>query len=215
VNSASLHFGIQQIGDEGAHIVFSEKIRNLCLPGDEDAPYEKELETHFPSPISGEIDAFRVGTKLHVRGFFETDYLGPCDRCGVESKVHLKGPWELFLMPKSEFSDYDTDGGKFRHGKPGEDDHDDVDFGEFDGQTVDLRPFLREEVVLQEPMKILCSHDCKGLCLNCGADLNVAACAPGCSSQRVEIETEQDRLSSHDEKSSLAEAFKKRAQKKD
>jgi uncharacterized protein len=213
MSSGSLHFGVHQIPDEGCQIRFSERMRDLCLPGDEQATYEKDLEEHFSKPITGELQAFRVGTKLHVRGFFETLYSGECDRCGSESQVSLKSPWELFLMPKSEFSTYDSDGGKFRHGKPGRDDH--VDFGEYDGKTVDLRPFLREEVVLQAPMRILCRPDCKGLCLNCGTDLNKASCPPGCESHQVEIETEEDRRISHDEKSSLAEAFARRSKKKE
>ena len=37
---------------------------------------------------------------------------------------------------------------------------------------VDLRPVLREELVLAVPTYLLCREDCAGLCPRCGADLN-------------------------------------------
>jgi len=37
---------------------------------------------------------------------------------------------------------------------------------------VDLRPVLREELVLAVPAYLLCREDCAGLCPRCGADLN-------------------------------------------
>jgi uncharacterized protein len=38
---------------------------------------------------------------------------------------------------------------------------------------IDLTPLLREEVILATPPAPLCELDCKGLCLECGRDLNV------------------------------------------
>jgi len=44
---------------------------------------------------------------------------------------------------------------------------------------VDLGEAIREYALIELPMQTLCRPDCKGLCPNCGADLNSAAC--GCS----------------------------------
>lgn len=38
---------------------------------------------------------------------------------------------------------------------------------------IDLTPLLREELILATPLAPLCRPDCKGLCLECGRDLNV------------------------------------------
>ncbi|MDD5195443.1 MAG: DUF177 domain-containing protein, partial [Candidatus Omnitrophica bacterium] len=35
---------------------------------------------------------------------------------------------------------------------------------------------IREEVLLNFPMKVLCKPDCKGLCPGCGANLNNEVC---------------------------------------
>lgn len=45
-----------------------------------------------------------------------------------------------------------------------------------DEVSYDFTPDLREEILVSYPAKILCSDTCKGLCSNCGANLNVAPC---------------------------------------
>ncbi|MCK5492066.1 MAG: DUF177 domain-containing protein [Candidatus Omnitrophica bacterium] len=46
-------------------------------------------------------------------------------------------------------------------------------------EILDLYDDLREEILLNYPIKLLCKSDCKGLCSNCGIDLNLEKC--GCS----------------------------------
>ncbi|WP_459129004.1 YceD family protein [Guggenheimella bovis] len=45
-----------------------------------------------------------------------------------------------------------------------------------DIETFDLEAFAQEELVVSNPSQVLCSDDCKGLCPDCGADLNHEAC---------------------------------------
>lgn len=46
-------------------------------------------------------------------------------------------------------------------------------------RTIDLLPHLREEMLLEQPIQVLCRPKCKGLCARCGANLNVRPC--GCA----------------------------------
>ena len=41
---------------------------------------------------------------------------------------------------------------------------------------IDLAPLLREYALLEIPIKALCKPDCKGLCIECGQDLNKLDC---------------------------------------
>ena len=41
---------------------------------------------------------------------------------------------------------------------------------------IELDSDIREEIILDSWMKPLCKIDCKGLCLNCGNDLNEGKC---------------------------------------
>jgi uncharacterized protein len=42
--------------------------------------------------------------------------------------------------------------------------------------NIDLEPIVREYLVLEVPISALCRQDCRGLCLECGEDLNLATC---------------------------------------
>ena len=46
----------------------------------------------------------------------------------------------------------------------------------------DVGEMLREYVLLELPMQPLCRPDCRGLCPECGADLNVEQCSCGSTS---------------------------------
>lgn len=41
---------------------------------------------------------------------------------------------------------------------------------------LDLNPDIREEIILDYPLKPLCRIDCKGLCPKCGKNLNEGKC---------------------------------------
>lgn len=45
-----------------------------------------------------------------------------------------------------------------------------------DDCILDLAPLLRAEVIIEESHGALCQTDCKGLCPECGANLNAEAC---------------------------------------
>jgi len=41
---------------------------------------------------------------------------------------------------------------------------------------IDLNPEIREEIIIDFPIKPLCKPDCKGLCVRCGKNLNEGKC---------------------------------------
>lgn len=45
-----------------------------------------------------------------------------------------------------------------------------------DGENLELNEIAVTDMLLQIPTKTLCSEDCKGLCMVCGADLNEGDC---------------------------------------
>lgn len=42
---------------------------------------------------------------------------------------------------------------------------------------IDLDALVQEEIILFLPMKMLCKDDCKGLCSQCGQNLNIKKCS--------------------------------------
>ncbi|TFE24980.1 YceD family protein [Cohnella luojiensis] len=51
-------------------------------------------------------------------------------------------------------------------------------------ERIDLAPYLVEELVVQLPYAPLCREDCKGLCPECGVNLNEQSC--GCNTEKVD-----------------------------
>lgn len=45
-----------------------------------------------------------------------------------------------------------------------------------DGKALDLNPLIQSELILNFPPKLVCDPECKGLCKQCGVDLNVDTC---------------------------------------
>ncbi|MBQ7168729.1 MAG: DUF177 domain-containing protein [Synergistaceae bacterium] len=50
---------------------------------------------------------------------------------------------------------------------------------EFFGRVIDVMPQIRESIYTLLPTKVLCREDCKGLCPECGKNLNEGSCSCG------------------------------------
>lgn len=59
----------------------------------------------------------------------------------------------------------------------------DLDYNIKGKTTLDIAPDIRQEMILEYPMKPLCSELCKGLCPVCGKNLNEGKC--NCKSKGV------------------------------
>ena len=77
--------------------------------------------------------------------------------------------FELRYVPQTEAKDGETER---------EIDDDDLTTSVYRDGTLDVVEMLREQFELALPMKPLCAQSCRGLCPECGANLNRAEC--GC-----------------------------------
>lgn len=60
------------------------------------------------------------------------------------------------------------------------------------GYNLDVDQLLSNELLLNLPMKVLCSDDCQGICNRCGANLNHGACSCDQSSPDPRMSVIQD-----------------------
>ena len=51
---------------------------------------------------------------------------------------------------------------------------DEINF--FEGDSIDINNIIENNIVMALPVKKLCRQDCKGLCQNCGINLNNSSC---------------------------------------
>ena len=64
------------------------------------------------------------------------------------------------------------------HGDKGDGELDiDEDQYTYTGHVLELDDAVRTAILLELPSRILCKEDCRGLCAQCGANLNVNACS--------------------------------------
>ena len=45
-----------------------------------------------------------------------------------------------------------------------------------DKNFLDVEALIRNELLVQWPIRVLCKDDCKGICSRCGANLNIQTC---------------------------------------
>jgi uncharacterized protein len=109
-------------------------------------------------PVHAELRLESVVEGVLVTGPVRAPIVLECARCLEEFSSDLAVEvCELYAGPG--------------HDGPLEDDAYEVDEGE-----IDLEPMLRDVLALELPLNPLCRPDCKGLCPQCGADLNAGTC---------------------------------------
>ncbi|MDD5729806.1 MAG: DUF177 domain-containing protein [Candidatus Omnitrophica bacterium] len=117
-------------------------------------PQVLDLDTEivkFPSPVKVKARVFKITDTVSVDLTVNTVERLVCSRCINEYDHDYAKDFKL---------DYQVD--KKTH-------------------TLDLDPDIREEIVIDFPIKPLCKADCRGLCPNCGKNLNEGNCGCGSS----------------------------------
>jgi len=147
-----------RLPDEGLRFEHQYQMGELDLAG-------HEFSLQRPPLVTGRVD--RSGMDMRLRGEVSTVVEAPCDRCLREVTIPIHRQVELFYTPK------DTATGQ---GGETELQARDLDFAVYENEEIDLDELVREQLELSLPARVLCHEDCRGLCPQCGTDLNVEQC---------------------------------------
>jgi uncharacterized protein len=104
---------------------------------------------------------------IRLRGRLSAGLELQCARCLEPVKQDVKRDFELLYRPlgadagRDELSVTDAE----------------AEIGYYQGEGLELADVLREQVLLALPLKITCRADCKGLCPQCGKNLNQEQCS--------------------------------------
>jgi uncharacterized protein len=131
--------------------------------GDEGDTYRIVAPVHLAFDIHKDKDKFRLV------GNVDTELELTCSRCLEPYRFPLSAPFDLLYLPASAVS------------AETEHEMEDEDFGTsfYRDNQIDLDELMREQFYLALPMKPLCREDCRGLCSQCGTNLNTSSC--GCA----------------------------------
>lgn len=137
-------------------------LEGLSLPIDAEFTFSKDA---FCNVSGGDV-------KIHVKGEIRNatgivtlkanagfTLVTQCDRCAAELTKEMNVPMEHILVQQLNNEEHD-------------------EFLVVPDAVLLLDELVLADVLLQMPAKILCKEDCKGLCVQCGKNLNEGPC--GC-----------------------------------
>jgi uncharacterized protein len=126
--------------------------------------------------ISVTCTVSRMKENVFIEGTAETSAELPCSRCLETARVPVKSSFKYTFSPPPA--------------QPQEEwelSAEDLDFAYYEEDVIDMDLLIFEQIMLQMPIKPLCSETCTGLCPRCGVNLNTATC-------RCQEETFDERL---------------------
>lgn len=121
-------------------------------------------DLELASPVQGEVKFSRTGRGILARGHVDTSLAEACSRCLNPVLTAVSVEIDQEALPSIDIDS----------GKPVNLDDEPDAIHLDDHHELDLAPTVREAILLAEPIAPLCRPDCKGLCLICGEDLNLA-----------------------------------------
>jgi len=107
-------------------------------------------------------------TEVELRGTLDVTARLVCDRCLENYLIPIRSDMTIILQYPSQdhLRALNIDPG------PGE-----IEILSLETPMVDIEDILRQQFLLALPVKNLCTKKCKGLCSQCGVDLNKFQCS--------------------------------------
>jgi DUF177 domain-containing protein len=135
--------------------------------------------TFQPPELGGDLDAYQIAApvelefdihkdkdKFRLVGRVRTELELSCSRCLEPYRFPIDAAFDQRYLPSSAAS---TEAER-------EIEENDLETSYYSEDQIDLNELMREQFYLALPMKPLCLEDCKGLCAQCGTNLNTGAC---------------------------------------
>ncbi len=126
-----------------------------------DSDFFNDLNVEFNTPVNASGDIKSISGMLYLTLNISAVYIAKCSRCLCDTEEKLD------FTINEVFS------------KPGlENENDDVII--LDSNEIELKDIIEEALSCALPIKSLCDAKCKGLCPECGCNLNIETCNCEC-----------------------------------
>ncbi len=150
---------IQEIPEEGLLLSYDEEPEHWDL---------SERGFTIQGSVHVRIKAVKHNQEeVYIRGALSAEMIGECSRCLKRFTTHVESDFHVKYVPQSAVS---TEGER-------ELVQEDLDVLFYTGDAIDLRDEVESQLILATPMRPLCQEECRGLCPQCGQDLNLKQCA--------------------------------------
>ncbi len=126
------------------------------------------------APVHLAFDIFKDGLQFRLVGGVRTTLALSCGRCLDDIELPVDLPFDLLYLPHA------------KNAGEGEVEVEDDDMATafYSDEQIDLGQLVLEQFYLAVPMKPLCRESCRGLCPECGTNLNTGTCS--CTRERVD-----------------------------
>jgi uncharacterized protein len=118
------------------------------------------------APVEVDFDIHKDKDKFRLAGTVRTALELPCSRCLEPFRLPVDAAFDQRYLPSEEASvapEHEVGEG-------------DLETSFYRDDQIDLNELLREQFFLALPMKPLCTDECRGLCSQCGTNLNTGTC---------------------------------------
>ena len=117
-------------------------------------------------PLVAEGLAELIEAEIRLQGRLQTTVEVICARCLEPIRLPVDKEFDLYYRPVQTIA----------REEEVEIDDAELEVGFYQGQGLLLEDALKEQILLELPMKSLCRPDCRGLCPQCGQNRNVVQC---------------------------------------
>lgn len=135
-------------------------------------------EISCSGPVKVSVEVRKMGTTVVINGSVSTRLILPCARCLEPADFPIEADFRYVMVP--EPSRYQADM---------ELTAEDIEYGYYANDCIDLLPLVYEQICLQLPMVVLCREDCRGICPHCGQNLNYGVCT--CREEEIDVRWSQ------------------------
>ena len=160
-----MKFTVDQIKDTPLALHIDEPVETFPLL----AGMQHDKSCNFAGRIQGDMTVTREFDHIRVAGRISVPLALSCSRCLADYSSFVDNSFTIFFRKESPISASHED---------------ELELGEMDllssvysGDEIDLTHEIEEQIAMEIPLKPLCSDNCKGLCHECGADLNISSCS--------------------------------------
>lgn len=123
-------------------------------------------ENAEPDIAHASLRFLKVGKSVLVEGSVHISVSMRCSRCLGDFSCPLDISFEEEYTPSEEL------GSEGEHELTGSE----LNLGFYANDEIDTEELVKEQILLAVPMKPLCSEECKGICPDCGLNLNEGTC---------------------------------------
>lgn len=124
-----------------------------------------EDDSFFLEDLDYNIFFKREGSQIKAKGRIATSISLKCVSCLENFELKIDSKFDIVLFPVNQI---DINNISLNP--------DDMEYIFYEGDKIDLAKILMEQVNLFIPYNPVCSTDCKGICPNCGMNLNYEKC---------------------------------------